>query len=215
MIMGLILMRLGSLALTQGDLAGSELYMHKGLQLGHELNDRMGIMQVYTGLGSIDYFNQDFKRMETDFLTSLELSKETGELIYTMFSLRNLGIAALRQGDLNRSSEFYLENLALAQNIDWVENEWAKYDGITFILGMAGISQALGSVAQSARLLGAVEAHIQGFFKPLDTWDQSEFDRISHETRQQLEPSDFNAAWSAGRQLTFEQAIAEAQLVAL
>jgi hypothetical protein len=111
-------------------------------------------MSAYIGLGEIAYFSQDFEQMETYFQASLELSRETGALIYQMFSLRNLGIATLRQRNLIRSREYYLENFSLSERVIWVENEWAKYDVNTFILGMAGIASDLGQLTQAARLLG-------------------------------------------------------------
>jgi predicted ATPase/DNA-binding CsgD family transcriptional regulator len=213
MIVGLILLRLGAIALSQGDIPAAQRYVQKSLRLSQELKDKIGIMSAYTGLGQIAYFCQDFEGMEAHFLASLALSRETGELIYQMFSLRNLGIAALRQGCLDRSLQYYDENLSLAQKVDWVENDWAKYDVITFILGMAGIALLASNISFAARLLGTVEAHIACFYKPLDNWDQAEFDRISREVRLQLDPTTCEAALSAGRQLTLEAAVSEARRV--
>jgi tetratricopeptide (TPR) repeat protein len=207
------LTRLGAIALTQGDLTGARLYIQKGLILAQELKNKIGIMSAYIGLGEIAYFSQDFEQMETYFQASFELSRETGALIYQMFSLRNLGIATLRQGNLTRSRNYYLQNLSLSEKVIWVENEWAKYDVNTFILGMAGIALDLGQLTQAARLLGVVDAQFESFFKPLDIWDQAEFNRISSEAHSQLNEVTFTAAWSAGRELTLETAIAEAILI--
>jgi tetratricopeptide (TPR) repeat protein len=210
---GIPLMRLGSLALIQGDLAQARGYIEKGFQIGKELKDKILIIQAYTGLGTVDYFSQDFEQMEAHFQAGLALSREIGAVIYQMFCLRNLGIAALRQGKLNQSREYYLENLSGTERLGWDANEWMKYDVNTFILGMAGIALELKRYTRSARLLGVVEALFENFFKPLDIWDQAEFDRISSETQNQLDPPAFAAAWSSGRELTFEQAIAEARQV--
>jgi predicted ATPase/DNA-binding CsgD family transcriptional regulator len=210
MIMGLTLMRLGAITLTQGDLAGARSYIQKGLLNSQELKDKYGVMAAYTGLGSVDYFSQDFARMEAHFTASLLLSRDTGSLIYTMFSLRNLGIATMRLGKLKQSSEYYLENDALAEKVNWMENEWVKYDVLTFILGMAGIAFEMGDSLTAARLLGSTEAQFEGFFKPLDSWDQAEFNRIAAEVRSRLDESDFTSAWATGRGLPLEQAIEEA-----
>jgi len=130
-----------------------------------------------------------------------------------MFSLRNLGIAALRQGKLNQSREYYLENFSLSERVNWAENEWAKYDIYTFILGMAGIALERGQLMQAARLLGIVEVQFESFFKPLDIWDKSEFDRIAGTVRHQLDAAAFEAAWSTGRMLSLEEAIAETKQI--
>jgi len=71
----------------------------------------------------------------------------------------------------------------------------------------------LGELIQAGWLLRVVEDQFEGFFKPLDIWDQAEFDRITGEVRRQLDETTFKSAWASGRQLTLEQAIAEARLV--
>jgi predicted ATPase/DNA-binding CsgD family transcriptional regulator len=197
MIMGVTLMRLGSLALIQGDLAGARRYIQNGLFVAQELKDKNVIMAALTGLGQVAYFSQDFKQMETHFQASLALGREIGALIYQMFSLRNLGIATLRQGKLNQSREYYLENFSLSERVIWVENEWVKYDVNTFILGMAGIALELGQYTQATRLLGVVEAQFEHFFKPLDFWDQAEFNRIAGDVRIHLDEPTYVTAWSA------------------
>jgi hypothetical protein len=62
-------------------------------------------------------------------------------------------------------------------------------------------------------LLGSVEAQFKGFFKHLDIWDQAEFDRIAGEVRHHLDEPAFAAAWSAGSELTLEQAVCEARQI--
>lgn len=210
---GDILSRLGFLALALGDLSGAQRYMQKGLILGQELNDRLVTMSAFFGLGEVAYFNQDFELMEALFQSSYELSRETGVLIYQMFSLRNLGIAALRQGKLKRSREYYLENFSLSERVNWAENEWAKYDIYTFIVGMAAIALEMGQLTQAARLLGVVEAQFESFFKPLDIWDKAEYDRIAGAVRHQLDATAFESAWSTGRKLSLEEAIADTKQI--
>ena len=82
--------------------------------------------------------------MDIHFRASLQLSHETGTLIYQMFSLRILGIAHFSQGILKQSREFYPENLSLSERVIWIENKWVIYDVLTIILGMAWITSELG-----------------------------------------------------------------------
>ena len=147
--------------------------------------------------------------METDAKASLALSREIGSLTWRMFSLRNVGIAALRQGQWKRAVEFFLENLSLAQRTTGYE-----YDLRVFPMYMAGVAAGLGRFEYSARLLGATEAHFASFFKPLDAWDQAEFDRIAASARERLDGKTFITAWTEGRALTLDQAIQEAKDVA-
>jgi predicted ATPase/DNA-binding CsgD family transcriptional regulator len=212
-IMEMILIRLAELSISQIDLQGAQQYTEKLFLLAQELEDKIGIINALIISGMIAYFSQEFTAMELRYQASSELSRETGALIYQMFSLRNLGIATLRQRNLQRSREYYLENFYLAEKANWLENEWAKYDVNTFILGMGGIALELGDITQAARLLGTVEAQFESFFKPLDVWDLAEFNRIAGQVRQRLNEASFTSSWSAGRELSLEQAIAEARQV--
>jgi predicted ATPase/DNA-binding CsgD family transcriptional regulator len=214
LVMEMVLMRLADLSLTH-DMKSSLKYIQKALHLAQELEDKNGIINIFIDLGLVAYYSQDFEAMESHFQISLDLSRETGGLIYQMFSLRNLGIAALRQGKLNRSKEYFLENLSRAQKVIGADSEWAKYDLYNFILGMAGIALETGQPALAARMLGVVEAQLETFFKPLDPWDQAEFNRITGDIRHLLDAATFAVAWSAGRGLSLEQAITEVCQISL
>jgi hypothetical protein len=88
-----------------------------------------------------------------------------------------------------------------------------EYDVRLFIMGMAGVAAGVGQYEDAARLLGTVEAQLESFYKPLDPWDQVEFDWISSEVHLKLNEMTLAAAWEAGRQLTLEQAIAKARQI--
>ena len=79
---------------------------------------------------------------------------------------------------------------------------------------MAGVAADLGRFDRAARLLGAAEAYFDTFFKPLDPWEQAEFDRIAALARERLDDKTYVTAWTEGRALTLDQAIQEAKVVA-
>jgi hypothetical protein len=58
-----------------------------------------------------------------------------------------------------------------------------------------------------------VEKEFESFFKPLDIWDQAEFNGIASGVSHRLDDSTFNATSSAGRELTLDQALTEARQV--
>jgi predicted ATPase/DNA-binding CsgD family transcriptional regulator len=212
LVMEMVLLRLAELSVAH-DVKDAQKYIQKTLLLAQELEDKNGIVNAFIDLGLVAYYNHDFEAMESYFQVSLDLSRETGVLFHQMFSLRNLGIAALCQGKLSRSKEYYLESLDWAQKGIEAGSEWAKYDLYNFILGMAGIALGKEQLTQATRMLGVVEAQLETFFKPLDPWDQAEFDRITGETRHNLDKATFAAAWLAGRELSLEQAILEARQI--
>ncbi len=203
--MGLIIEYLGIFSLTQGDLATAQRYFQKCLVLAQEMKDKTTRMVASLFLGLTAYYRQDFKSMATDVKASLALSREIGSLTWRMFALRNVGIAALRLDQWKRAVEFFLENLSLAQRTTGYE-----YDLRVFPMYIAGVAAGLGRFEYAARLLGATEAHFATFFKPLDAWDQAEFDRIAASARERLDEQTFNAAWEEGRKLSLEEALEEA-----
>ncbi len=207
-VMGIILMGLGDLALIHGDLLPAEKYYQKGLALAQEIKDKVGMMNGFTWLGVVAYYKQDFAGMEYLFLSCLELSLAVGETLYQVASYRCLAVVMLHQAKWRQAREYLLKYLSLALKMRGYE-----YDQRLFLMGMAGLALGLEQFVQAARLLGTVEAQIECFYKPLDAWDQAEFNRISNEVHIQMDAPTFTAAWSAGRELTLEQAITEARLI--
>lgn len=77
------------------------------------------------------------------------------------------------------------------------------------LLPVVVILSMIGQLALAARFLGAVEAVLETFFKPLDDWDQKEYDLITGKLRA-LDETALTAAWAEGRKLNLEQAVAYA-----
>jgi hypothetical protein len=81
------------------------------------------------------------------------------------------------------------------------------------MVGLAGVAVIRGQAELAARLLGASEAaHETVGMTRWDNWHHAE--RITAETRAALEPAALQQAWSAGRVLPLEEAVAEALTVA-
>jgi hypothetical protein len=203
---GILLATLGFIALSHGDLAAVRLYAHKGMQQAEMLKDKVAFYTASSLLGLAAYYEADYPRMRSEFEDTLSLGQATGNPTWRMFSLRNLGIAALHHGEWAQAAAYFHEQLALARKFSGYE-----YDLHVFLPCMAGVALGLGKLEQAARLLGATETLFATFFKPLDAWDQVEFDRIAAGTRQGMDEAAFAAAWVEGRELTLEQATREAE----
>jgi predicted ATPase/class 3 adenylate cyclase len=117
------------------------------------------------------------------------------------------GHAALRQSDLSLAVRCYTGNIDVARNLQDTRTILGA------VVGLAGVALALHQADQAARLLGAVEAareragivHIVGSIH---------VERMRLDVRAALEPAAFERAWSAGRELMLEEAVAEALAVA-
>jgi predicted ATPase/DNA-binding CsgD family transcriptional regulator len=205
-ILGSILRQLGSLALNQGNLISAKRYFDKALALAQELKDKGGILGAYIGLVVVAYYNRDYETQERLIRSCMELNQEIGAVIIRLTCYRVLARVMLHEGKLTIAREYLLKYLSLA-----MKSIGYEYDLRLFLSVMARLALELGLLVTAARLLGAVEAQFEGFFKPLDLWDQEEFDLTASEIHHQLDEITFASAWAAGRKLTLEQAIAEAQ----
>ncbi len=185
-----------------GDLTSAQRYSQRAMALAQELNNKPVVMMNTQLLGLIAYYQQDFQQMAVQFQVTLRFSREIGGLTWRMFSLRGLGIAALRQNQSSQASEIFLEHFLLAQKFEGYD-----YDLRIFPLYMAGVAAGLGQLERATRLLGATEVRFETFFKPLDNWDQAEFDRIAELARLGLNETTFKTLWGEGRAMTLEQAI--------
>jgi predicted ATPase/DNA-binding CsgD family transcriptional regulator len=203
-----ILLGLGGMALFQGDLTAATQQFKKAFSLAQELKDKSGMMMASNFIGGIAVSNQDYVRGEEILQMCLKLGKETGSITYQLASNRFLAYIMIHQLKLMRAREYLLKYLSMAEQTSGYE-----YDLRCFIACMAGVAQGTGKFVTAARFLGAVEAQFESFFKPLDRWDQAEFDWIVGQVYSQLDEATFTSAWAEGRGLTLDQAIDEARQI--
>jgi hypothetical protein len=178
------------------------------LDLAQEMKDKIGMMGASIWSMVVAYFNQDFEHVENLSTYCLELNKEVGVLLVDISSYKSLFLVMLRVDKWLRARENLMQYLTLV-----LETPGYEYDQRLFIMGMAGVAAGLDQYVNAARLLGTVEAQFESFYKPMDPWDQDMCDRISSVVHSHLKELDFNDAWCAGRELSLEQAIKEAQKI--
>jgi DNA-binding CsgD family transcriptional regulator len=115
---------------------------------------------------------------------------------------------------LLRQQGQYTEAIAAFKESLRVFNEVMDKAGIAECLEeLAIISQRFGQTLQAARLFGAAEALREAIHSPSGMFDRAQYEQSVAELRAQLDADALAAAWSAGRALTLEQAIAEAEQV--
>jgi len=78
------------------------------------------------------------------------------------------------------------------------------------LAALAGAAVKQGEIVRAARLFGATEAVVEAIATPLYQSDQNEFDLNVEDVRAQLGNELIAAAWSAGRSMSLEEAIAYA-----
>jgi predicted ATPase/DNA-binding SARP family transcriptional activator len=198
---------LGSISDSLGDYKAVQRYDEEMWRLAKEGEYKPGIVLAYFLAGMAAYSQNDFKQMEVSFQGVLSMDRERGLKRGPIWALRQLGIAAKLQNESERAAAYLIESLSLAEKDEDVH-------GIVMTLGlMAGIVAGIGQPRRAARLLGAEVMLLESYEMGLDRFEQKEFDRDIASLRAQLDEETFMAAWSEGRKLTLEQAVAEANAI--
>jgi tetratricopeptide (TPR) repeat protein len=175
--------------------------LEEGLALYREFGDTAGVSDALNGLGQVAYLQGDYEQAASYFEKSLSLRREQGDSRGAGAILDNLGQTALAQGDIVRAKALLVESLSLFH---------AQYkEGISWVLQHLGdVAGAAGQLERSARLWGAAEVLREAIGSQLENMDQINSGRIAPIVRAQLGEDAFVAAWTAGRALPLEQAIA-------
>ena len=133
------------------------------------------------------------RQLRTDWLITLVLNQR--------------GHAALAERDHRRAASCFTESITVAR----ASQQTRAIRGA--VHGLAGVALAQGQAERAARLLGAVEAAREALGMGQIS-QKHHGERITADTRAALNAADFAAAWSAGRLLTFEEAVNEAIAIA-
>jgi hypothetical protein len=139
----------------------------------------------------------DTMRAEVLEQAAFELWREVGRNFSVLPAL-NLAYLALQRGDVAQARVLLIENFTTAR----ARPAWL----LGYLAGFAGLAATEGQAEQAARLFGAAQP-------PGDMpapAHRYEIARHIVAARALLGDAAFEAAWAAGREMTLEQAIAEA-----
>jgi hypothetical protein len=118
--------------------------------------------------------------------------------------LHNLGYVSLHQQDAVRAAELFAESLSLFRDA-------GDRRGLAECLaGLAGVAAVAVQPVRAAQLFGASEALLEAIGARLSASNLDDYERNLTHARKSLDAPAFAAAWSAGRAMSLEQAIASA-----
>jgi len=195
----------GDCLLIQGDYLNARIRYQGSLDLARYSKNKYAISSCLYRQGLVALSLEDYDDLEKCFQEGLEIGRYLTEYNIEVFSLQSLGIVALHRGQIEQASKLFMESLAPAHKAA------DSYQLIWFLACMAAVARHVDKPRQAARLLGAHEAQMEGFFKPIDAWHRGEYNRILESVRSSLDEATFKAAWAEGRSLSLEEAIAVAR----
>lgn len=159
-------------------------------------------------LGSIHLAQEQFDQAEKRYEAALELFQTAGHDWGISETQASLGAVSYRMGDFARAAAHYGESLELAQHRDF------GLLVVSSLLGLAGLAAEFGHSQEGAQLLGAAEGIVASLGAPAYPGHRRVRERVQGALKSALGPEQFDAAREAGRALTLEAAITEAQAVA-
>jgi non-specific serine/threonine protein kinase len=201
---------LGLVASGQGNYEDATMRTETALARLRELTGRDPTAPPLTGaalahLGLFAYWQGDYAQATVRLEEALALQRELGFAWGMILSLWGLGNVALAQGDEERAARHYRESLALAR--EHGDNRYVAHA----LAGIAGVAAAWGQPERAARLLGAAEALHETIGVPIFPANRVAFEREVAAVRVALDEDAFGIARTAGRALTLDQAVAEAE----
>jgi tetratricopeptide (TPR) repeat protein len=160
---------------------------------GHTLN----------GLGDATRCAGDAARARDCYEQSLEIFREAGSRGAQAAVLHNLGYTQQALGDRAAALGSLRQSLDLYRALD---DRHGQADCLTELAGLVTI---VGQLHLAASLLGAAEAAREPFGATIAASNRPDYERILSSLRSGLDAAAFANAWSAGRALPLEQALAQ------
>jgi predicted ATPase/transcriptional regulator with XRE-family HTH domain len=201
----------GHLSYRRGQYGASEALLNEALQLLCGLDDSIPDVEeaiAHLALGDTALAQGQFDRAARHYEDALE-RHQAGGFVWGPIDAR-IGLAAANYcaGNAIEATPLYAKSLNRARD-----------SGITLLvasalLGLAGVAAESGRAEQGAHLLGAAEAMDASFGAPIFPRDQPVRDRCLSALTAALGEERLAAAREAGRTLTVEEAITQAQAVA-
>ncbi|MFL5732467.1 MAG: tetratricopeptide repeat protein [Chloroflexia bacterium] len=196
---------LNNLALVvdeQGDYNRARRLYEESLAARREVGDRRGIANSLNNLALVDWEHGELDRARMLLEESLGMYRELGDKRGIANSLNNIGLVAWEQKDYEAARSLYVESIQRYRDLEDTR-------GIIDCLdGLARVSGSQGDAGRAARLWGAAEALRESIGVSIPPGDLPEYERIVAASRAELDEPGWNAAWSAGRIMPVERAVA-------
>jgi len=177
--------------------------LEESLAISRNVGDKMGLAACLrlSGLLALSQGNATEARLLAE--EALALFRETGHRQGTSLSLCLLARVEAKQENYQTARTLYEQSLATASR---------GMDDMGLVAscleGLAAVVAAQGELTWATRLWGAAEVHREVIGAPLPPVDHAAYQDSIAAARSQLGDKTFAAAWTEGRTMTPEQALA-------
>jgi predicted ATPase/DNA-binding CsgD family transcriptional regulator/Tfp pilus assembly protein PilF len=194
---------LANVAHERGDLAGArEFYERTLVEQHNSIRYRPDV--VLHNLGVVDQEQGDLSSAQRHFEDSVALRRAIGDTAGLALSLAKLGEVASSMGEPETAHRLLCESLTLQRDL-------GDRHGMAFVLERFGMAAAArGKPRQALKMAAAADALREVIGVPLAPRARLDLDHWVAAARNALTAEDASAAWTAGRKLSLDQALAVA-----
>jgi tetratricopeptide (TPR) repeat protein len=212
LLIGQALAFAGFVLYRSGDYSRAEALLDEAYRHLHALADRVPDAVPMVGIallfrGDTALVQRQFERAGRQYAEGSDLFRTIDDVWRLSDVQAGLGAVSYCTGDCTRAAVLYAENLERAQRVGYTIAVASS------LLGLAGVVTEFGHPETGARLLGAAEGIAASLGSPIFPRDQPVRERALAVLAAALGEERLAAARGAGRTLTLEAAIAEAQAV--
>jgi predicted ATPase/serine/threonine protein kinase len=187
---------------TLGDLATMRQRFQEGQALITKVGDRAWSAECFWVAALLALSEGEPERASSLAQESLSIYREKGVPWYSAWSLHILGKIETQRGELPAARRWYQQSLALNQQVG---EKWMTPFNLE---GLAGVVASQGELRWAAQLWGAAEALREAMDVPRLPVDRVSYEQAVAAARVQLGEDAFASAWSEGRTMTPERALA-------
>jgi predicted ATPase/class 3 adenylate cyclase len=183
-----------------GDHAGAALDAAESLVLFRQVGDRREAGTMLGNLGYAEMSMGDLKAARRHLIESLDIARELNDTYGIVYETFNLGLAEYLSGAPAAAGAQFAESFELARRL-------RMQAGTAYAL--LGLAMAGGGTdpARSARLHGAADAALAALGETVDSLEARLCDADRERLRVVLGRETFEAGYTAGRALTFEEVL--------
>jgi non-specific serine/threonine protein kinase len=200
--------QLANAALKQGDHARAAALYAAGLAAARQRQDTFWLAWYLVKLGRQALAQGDSGRAAELLEEGLELHTSMTHKLAVAEGQCYLGLSVWRQGDAARALALLQVSLATGQTLGDPQRIVECLESLATMA--AGTGRDPAGARRATRLAGAAAALREAIGAPLPPVDRPAFETVMQQARSALGEAPFAAAWTAGRALTPDEAVAEA-----
>jgi predicted ATPase/DNA-binding SARP family transcriptional activator len=198
------LSNLGVLELERGHPEVAVAHHQAALGIARGLDDKWAITHPLINLGRVLVVLGRSGEARPLLEEALANCRDLGDPIHEALTLQNMALGALADDDLERAE------IVVARSIEMSRRARDRIVAAGTLEVVAAVVVARGDGAAAARLLGAAEALREKVAAVRERADQLDYERAVAAIRAELEPAQFEAAWTAGHGDDFDAAMIQA-----